>query len=65
MKATMMCFHLFHYLNIGFYINIEKIMNESPRATYLMGELKDVGIGFEKGFILGSKIISHFLRYHL
>jgi len=51
------------YLNIGFYV--EKIINESPRPTYLMGKLKDVGIGFEKGFIVGSKIISHFFRYHL
>jgi hypothetical protein len=51
------------YLNSGFYV--EAIINESPRTTYLMGELNDVGIGFEKGFIVGSKIISHFFRYHL
>jgi hypothetical protein len=51
-----MCFHMLDYLNIGLYI--EKNINESPRATYLMGELKDVRIGFEKGFIVGSKIIS-------
>jgi hypothetical protein len=56
-------FHMLDYLNIGFYV--ETIINESPRTTYLIGELNDVGIGFEKGFIVGSKIISHFFRYHL